>query len=99
MDQMELQVHVLVILKIVLEILVFFLFRMIKYLIYQYVLNVAILLEQDKQYDEERYLDRIQMKHPKTKTGLVIFFLIKKKYNLTQVGIHFACSLPKPFRA
>jgi len=28
---------------------------------------VAILQEQDKQYDEEHYLDRIQMKHPESK--------------------------------
>jgi hypothetical protein len=28
---------------------------------------VAILPEQDKQYDEEHYRDRIQRKHPETK--------------------------------
>ncbi len=61
LDRMELRVHVQVILKYIL------LFNQIddKYFsFYQYVLNVAILPEQDTQYVEVHYLDRIQMIHP-----------------------------------
>ncbi len=43
-----------------------FTFLVIKY---QYALNGAILPVLDKQYDEEHYLDRIQMKHPEGKTN------------------------------
>jgi hypothetical protein len=55
-----------------------FFFLIKKYFIYQYVRNVAILQEQDKQYDEEHYLDRIQMKHPESKR-LMILLINKKK--------------------
>jgi hypothetical protein len=34
-----------------------------------------------------------------TLKGIKSRFINSEEWNLTQVGIHFACSLPKPFRA
>ena len=60
--------------------------------------SVAILPEPDRPYDADYCLDHTRMTRPE-KRAICFSFKGEWSNSLTQVGIHLACSLPKPFLA